>query len=150
MSSLSIDVDGMTETLRAFRGLETDIRRQANGELRKAAGDCARGLVAELRASAASSGVPVAPRVAATARVKSDRLPAVSIGGAKRVGRYGAPAARLLWGSEHGPRSDINRFGVPAGPGYWIRPAVERFSSNEAIRVYRGAVAAIMRRYRLL
>lgn len=147
---LSIDVDGLTETLRAFRGLERDVRRQANSELRQAAGDCARGLVDALRVSAASSGVPVAARVAASVRVKSDRLPAVSIGGNRRVGRNGARAAVLVWGSEHGPKSEVNRFGVPPGPGYWIRPTVERFKSNEAIRLYRTQVAAIMRKYRLL
>lgn len=144
------EVDGLRETMRALNGCELAIRRQANGELRKAAGDCARGLVDLLKASAASSGVPVAPLVASSVRVKSDRLPVVSIGGPKKVGRNRVPAARLMWGSEHGPATDPNHFGVPPGPGYWIKPAVARFQASDAERLYRAAVYAIFRRYRLI
>lgn len=142
----NIEVEGLTETLKAFQGLETDIRRQANGELRQAAGECARGLVSELQSSAAASGVPVAPRVASSVRVKSDRLPSVTIGGSKRVGIRGAPASRLMWGSESGGKN----FGRPAGGQYWIAPAVDRFKGNEAITHYRVAVGRIMRKYGLI
>lgn len=142
----NIDVEGLTETLRAFKGLEADIRRQANGELRKAAGECASGLVDALRASASGSGVPVAPRVASSVKVKSDRLPSVAIGGNKRVGIRGGRAGALVWGSEKGGK----HFGVAKSSGYWIKPAVDRFKANDAIRIYRGEVAAIMRRYGLL
>jgi hypothetical protein len=147
---MNFAIEGLTETLRAFQGLERDIRRQANGELRAAAGTCASGLVDELRAAAGGSGVPVAPRVARSVRIKSDRLPAVSIGGAIRVGRRGAPASRLLWGSEHGPRGAVNHFGVAPGPGYWIKPTVERFGKSRAVDAYKRAVVSIMRHYRLL
>lgn len=141
-----IEIEGLTETLKAFQGLERDIRRQANGELRRAASQCALGLVSELRASAAGSGVPVAPRVASSAKVKNDRMPSVSVGGSRRVGRRGASASRLMWGSEHGGHN------FAAGPsgGYWIKPAVDRFKSNRAVTAYKTAVAEIMRRYGLL
>lgn len=146
----NIEVEGLMETIKSFSEIEAEFRKQANGELRTAAGDCARMLVGKLQTSAAASGVPVAPRVASATRVKSDRLPVVSIGGSKRVGIRGAPASRLLWGSEHGPKGDVNHFGVPPSSGYWIKPAVERFKGNEAIRIYRGKVAEIMRKYGLL
>ena len=142
----NIEIEGMTETLKAFQGLEQDMRRQANSELRKAAGDCARGLVAALQSSAAGSATPVARRVASSVKVKNDRLPSVSIGGSRKVGRRGAPAARLLWGSEHG---GTNFAAGPSG-GYWIKPAVEQFKSNRAITIYRTQVGAIMRKYRLI
>lgn len=148
--ALSIEADGLVETLSAFKGLEADLRKVANGELRQAAAIAAGQLVQALQASAASSGVPVAPRVASSAKVKSDRLPAVSIGGSKRVGIRGAPAAQLVWGSEHGPRGDVNHFGVPPGSGYWIRPAVERFGKGEAIAIFKRALVAVMARYGLL
>ena len=34
---VSLEVDGLTETLKAFRGLEADLRKEANSELRAAA-----------------------------------------------------------------------------------------------------------------
>jgi len=146
-----IEIDGLTETLGATRELETALRRQTNSELRRAAGDCARALVGELHAAAARSGVPVAPRVARSVRVKSDRLPVVAMGGRRKVGRNGATAASLFWGSEHGPASDINRFGVPPRPdGYWVAPTVARFASNRAVGVYLTQVAAILRRVGLI
>ena len=142
----SIEIEGLTETLKAFQGLEKDLRQQANSELRRAAGECASGLVNELRASASGSATPVAARVAASVKVKNDRIPSVAIGGRVRVGRTGAPAAVLLWGSEHGGTN----FAAPTGGAYWIKPAVDTFKANRAVNIYRTQVAAIMRRYRLI
>lgn len=147
--TFTVQVEGAQETLKAFRGLSDDLRKTANGELRQAAGDCARGLVSDLQRAAGASGVPVAPRVARSIRVKSDRLPAVQIGGSKRVGRHGAPAAALVWGSETGPAGRVNHFGVAPSAGYWIAPTVERFSNTDAPDAYRKAVAQIQHRYGL-
>jgi len=148
---LDVEVDGMQETIRAFQGLEADLRRTANGELRQAAGQCASDLAGALRSAAAASGVPVAPLVASSIRVKSDRLPSVSLGGPRKVGATGAPAARLLWGSERGPAGDINRFAVAPNPaGYWIRPTVTRFRSSEGIAAFKRAVYQLMRKWRLV
>ncbi len=138
----SVEVEGMVETLGAVRGLEADLRKQTNTELRQVARTCATVLAAQLARAAASSGVPVAPRVARSIRVKSDRLPVVSIGGPKKVGtgKRGAAAA-LVWGSEQGPKSEPNRFAVgPNSAGYWIAPTVARFASNEAVELYKRAV----------
>ena len=144
---LAIEVDGLTETLKAVNGLERELERPAaNKELRQAAKTCATVLAAQLARAAMSSGVPVAPRVASSIRVKSDRLPVVSIGGAKKVGtgKRGAAAA-LGWGSEQGPKSDPNRFAVESNPtGYWIAPTVERFGSDQAVTLYRRAVFEIL------
>lgn len=148
---LSIELEGMVETLQATRGLEADLARPtANAELRDAAKECARGLVDELRSAASSSGVPVAPRVARSIRVKRDRLPVVSIGGAYAVGRNGAPASALVWGSEQGPKGEVNHFGVPPSGGYWIAPAVNRFSRSSAIDAYRRAVGDVLRKWKLI
>lgn len=145
-AAVNVEIDGLQETLKAFRGLEADMRREANGELRTAAGECAALLVGSLRGAAVSSGVPVAPRVARSIRVKSDRLPAVSIGGRARVGARGAPASALVWGSEHGGKN----FGRGPGAGYWIRPTVARFKDSAALVTYRRAVFQIMRKWRLV
>jgi hypothetical protein len=150
-SKITYSEDGLLETLAAFKGLEADLRKEANAELRLAGRQAAVVLAAELAASASSSGVPVAPRVARSIRVKSDRLPTVVIGGPRKVGRRGAPAAVLAWGSEHGPRGDVNHFGVsPSSAGHWIRPAVLRFEAGEALTIYRRAIVDTMRRYKLL
>lgn len=150
MSRITFAEDGTLETLKAFQGLEADLRKEANAELRLAGRQAAAGLAVELRGSAASSGVPVAPRVASAIRVKSDRVPTVIIGGSRRVGRRGAPASALVWGSEHGPAGDVNHFGVGPSAGHWIRPAVLRFEQGECMTIYRRAIVDTMRRYRLL
>jgi len=150
MATPAIEVDGLLETLRAFQGLERDMRRVANGELRDAARTCANGLAVDLR-SAAGGGPPVAPRVAGSIAVRSDRLPTVAIGGSRRVGRRGAPAAKLLWGSEHGPAGAINHFAVAANSaGYWIAPTTKAFKSSRAIDIFKRAVFDTMKRWRLV
>lgn len=147
---VSVEIDGLMETLKATRGLEKDLRSEANAELRSAAKSCASGLAADLVRAAEASGVPVAPRVARSLRVKSDRIPVVSIGGATRVGRRGAPAGSLVWGSEQGPKSDPNRWGIPPSAGRWIAPTVSRFASSEAVAVYKRAVLDVLKKWRLV
>jgi hypothetical protein len=146
---LSIELEGIFETLKAVRDVEADLRPGVNNELRDAAEASARVLLVDLQAAAASSGVPVAPRVAGSARVKRDRVPVVSIGGATRVGRRGAPAGQLVWGSEQGPKGSTNHWGVPPSSGYWIAPAVER-AGPKAVESFRRAVADIFRKHGLL
>jgi hypothetical protein len=140
----------MIETLKALRSVEAELRPEANSMIRDAAGQCASELLPFLEASASSSGVPVAPRVARSMRVKRDRLPVVSIGGYAAVGRRGARAGALVWGSEQGPKGPVNHFGVPPGPGYWIAPAVEAFRGGRALATFQRAVVLIFKRYGLL
>lgn len=142
---LAIEIDGLVETLKALRTVEAELRPHANGAIRDAAGRCAGELLPHLTTAAATSGVPVASRVARSMRVQRDRLPSVSIGGATRVGRSGAPAGDLVWGSEQGPKGEVNHFGVSAGPGYWIKPAVERFKEGPAVRNYLDAITRVYR-----
>ena len=144
-ASLSLEVDGLMETLKAVRGISDAFeRKETNNQLRDAANRCAQGLVVELQRSARASGVPVAPRVSQSIRVKRDRIPVVSVGGNQRVGRNGGTAAALVWGSEQGPKGNVNHFGVPPSSGYWIAPATERFGQGPAIDLYRRAVFEIL------
>ena len=53
---LSVEMDGMQETLKAFRDLEADLRKQANAELRQAARTCATVLAGQLARAAMSRG----------------------------------------------------------------------------------------------
>lgn len=146
---LSLEMEGIFETLKAVQGVQAGLRPGVNNEIRDAAEREAEVLLVELHSSAASSGVPVARRVASSIKVKRDRVPVVSIGGGKRVGRRGAPAGALVWGSEQGPKGHVNHWGVPAGSGYWIAPAVER-AGPKAVELFRGAVADIFRKHGLL
>jgi hypothetical protein len=142
---LALEVDGLTDTLKAVRGLQGALRSNTNTELRQAAKTCATAAVPILARSAEASGVPVARRVARSIRVKSDRLPVITIGGARRVGARGAPAGALVWGSEQGPKSSPNRFAVsPSRAGYWIAPAVAEFSKTGAVDAYKRAVYEIL------
>ena len=148
--NVSLEVEGLLETLKAFQGLEQELRKEANGELRQAGQTCARVLAAELVGAANSSGVPVAPRVARSIKAKSDRIPVVSIGGATRVGARGAPAGALVWGSEQGPKGATNHWGVPPSSGYWIAPTVKAFGENGAVPIYLRAVVDVQKRYGLI
>ena len=147
---LTVEMDGLAETLRAVRSVERELRPEANGAIRDAADSCASELLPFLEASASSSGVPVASRVARSIRVKRDRMPTVSIGGSTPVGRRGARAGALVWGSEKGPTGGVNHFGVPPGSGYWIAPATAAFKRGRAIPIFQLALVRIFSRYGLL
>ena len=131
--------------MKTLRGVQADLRKQTNAELRRAAKRTASGLVSALQAHA--GGTPQAGLVASTARVKSDRLPAVEIGGTKRVGHRGTVVAKIFWGSERGGRN----FAAPRNPaGYWIDPTTKSFADGPAVDEYRAAVADILRSNGLL
>ena len=85
MPTLAVKIEGMDETLRAFQGLDKDVRKEANSEIRAASRIAATELAAELRSAASSAATPVARRVARSIRVVSDRYPSVKIGGSTRV-----------------------------------------------------------------
>jgi len=146
IGTATVEFDGLMETLKAFQTLELELRRESNAELRRAAKTCATVLAGKLYRSAASSATAVASRVARSIRVKSDRIPVVSIGGSLRVGRRGAPAGVLVWGSEQGPKGGgVNHWGAPPSSGYWIAPVVAAFQRDEAVDVYRRAIVDLER-----
>jgi hypothetical protein len=124
-----------------LRDVDKALRTNASAELRDAAGKTAERGVAALQAGA--RGTPQASIVASSAKVKRDRVPAIQLGGSRRVGRRGTAAGDILWGSEHGGRN----FAAPANSsGYWIDPTMRRFQDGAAADEYRAAVAVILRR----
>jgi hypothetical protein len=137
---VSIDTRDVLPLLKALNGVERELRLNANRRLRAAAGECARALIVDLRAAAAASATPQAVLVARAAAVSSDRVPAVKLGGSRRVGHRRTPAGALLWGSERGGP----RFGAPAGGNYWIDPTVKRFQASRAVDIYRAAVVGVL------
>jgi hypothetical protein len=134
---INVEMAGMMETIGAVRNVAAELRPEVNSKLRAAAKECAAPLAAELVRAASASGVPVAPKVAASIKVKSDRIPVVAIGGGK--------VGPLVWGSEQGPKSDPNRFAVaPNSGGYWIAPTVARFADGPALGKFQRAVYEIL------
>ena len=116
---------------RRYAASISELRQNTNRRLRQAAGDASRGLIPELQAAASSSATPQARIVAASVRIKSDRLPAVQVGGSRRIGHRRTPAGRLLWGSEVGGRN----FAAPTGGAYWIAPTVDSYARRGALEV---------------
>lgn len=140
---VNVEAEGVAETIRAMRGIEKDLQKEANAELRAGAKKAAGELVVRLVAAAGSSPTPQARLLAETVKVKSDRFPTVSIGGTKKVGRHGTPAGRLRWGSEHGGQN----FAAPAGGQYWIAPTVAAYAASGAIAVFRRSLYELVKRY---
>lgn len=120
--------------LAAFRGLP----KEASAELREGAGKLAETLATRVRAAGRGEGRQ-ASLLVSTVKVKRDRVPVIEVGGSKRVGRHGAPAWGVLFGSEFGADGRYGWFGAPeyggsdgrqykphrGREGRWIFPTVE-------------------------
>ena len=147
----SFTVEGLGETSAAIAELRKNLGDVKAGELRSASVEASGELAGLLAAAASSSGVPVASRVAASIRPSSrDGWPGVSIGGTVPVGRYGAIAAKLLWGSEHGPAGEPNHFGVSSNSaGYWIAPTCKAFKTGPAMARFQAAIDRLISKARL-
>lgn len=154
--------------------VEGTLKRTANGEMRAGAKKIAQeNLIPALRMSAFSSGVPIAPAMAGTMRVKSDRVIAVQVGGvnpklrgfkrgvgvARQTGRRASgrdatsrsDRTTLAWGSEFGPhpKSAANRYAVPRNNrGYWVQPGVNAPGTLTTVKAaYETLLASIIRKY---
>ena len=92
-------VDGLNDVLRAFRKLP----KEASAELRKASQEVAdRHMVPAWRNAALYGAGPWGPKIAQSVRSRRDRIPAIQIGGNKRVFRGGATATMVRWPSDTG------------------------------------------------
>jgi hypothetical protein len=143
---VGIRIDGIEECLAAFKGLQSDLRREANSELRTAAKQIARDVIPLL----GGSGAPQEARLIESLGPRSDRLVTVAVvrkprlSGAKRMSA--ADAKGLIWPVELG--SDYPPFKSPP-QGAIVARHRERIA-RYAIPRYTEALAAIMRRWRLL
>jgi hypothetical protein len=126
--TITIKIDGATETLRAFR----DLPKDATNRLRDKAGEIADALRPAVEAAARTDTSPQSKLVAGTVKVKRDRIPALVAGGTKRLGVNRVPAYKLLFGSEFGSvrYKQFNKL-HQGQEGSWFFPVVER----EAARI---------------
>ncbi|TDD98896.1 hypothetical protein [Jiangella asiatica] len=123
--TMTVRVDGVHETLDAFR----DLPKDANDQLRDRAQRLAQLLADRATQSGRAEGRQ-ARLVATTVKARRDRVPVVEAGGTKRLGRNRAPAFKLLFGSEFGSRR-YRQFRPHLGRGsYWFFKTIE---SEEAL-----------------
>ncbi len=128
-SSMKLDVkaEGINETLAAFKKMP----KEASKELRVKSKELVGTLTPRIQSAARSDRSPQSKLLGPTVRPKSDRVPAIQTGGAKKIGRNRVPAFKLLFGSEFG--SDrYKQFGKPhqGQNGSWFFPVVENESST--------------------
>jgi hypothetical protein len=122
--TLTIQVDGATELLRAFNRMPKD----ANNALRDASQELAVAMAGRVAASARAESSQ-AGLMAGTVKAKRDRIPVVEVGGSSRVGRNSKPAYKILFGSEFGS-SRYKQFKPHLGGGsYWAFKTIEASES---------------------
>lgn len=146
-SGTYITIEGIDECLRAFQGLQADLRKNANGELRAASKAIANDIIPML----GGSGSPQEAKILAAAGPKSDRYVVVAVP-ARKPGLSGvkktpaAAAKRLGWAIEGG--SGYPPFHDPSAGSLVAkhRDAIAR----RAIPRYTSALAGIMRKWSLL
>lgn len=119
-ASFSVEYEGVYEALGMLKNLRQDLRRLANGDLRRESqqiGEAVRPFIEQL---VASSPAPQADEVAKTVRTKSDRMVVLRIGAVQPTGLSGWRRGRagnarwkgsIAWGVEHGP--------YPGSPNYY-------------------------------
>lgn len=139
-------VDGLDECLKAFKSLEREVRKNANGELRTASKAIASSLIPML----GGSGAPQEPAILAAAAPKSDRYVVIAVPGRKPKlsGLKKTPAAmakRIAFPVESG--SDYGPFHEPQ-PGAMVARHVPEIA-RRALPAYVAALNAIMRKYGL-
>lgn len=118
--TVKISIDGVRPTLAALSTLP----KAANDELKDASGELAGELAVKARAGGAAEGRQAAI-VAATVKVRRDRLPVVQAGGSALIGRNRKPAYKLLFGSEFGAVV-LRQYKPHIGRGsYWFFKTIE-------------------------
>jgi hypothetical protein len=124
---MNVKVEGLDETLRAFNAYGKD----ANRELRQAAGVHADRIVGMLNTAAANAGKGAALSAGSVKR-KSDRVPAIAAGGSRRVKTSTGnkvTAGDVFFGFEFGggARPTTKQFPPWLGrTGYWFWPLIRR------------------------
>jgi hypothetical protein len=116
----TLTISGLQETLRALNKLPKD----ASNELRAAALELSKKLASAAATAGFAEGSQAA-LVATTVKAARDRVPVVTAGGTKRLGRNRKPAYKLVFGSEFG--SDYYpQFKPHLGRGsYWFYQTIE-------------------------
>jgi len=140
---VGLEIDGLRETLAAFRRLPKD----ASAELRDAAQKIAEVIATAAKGAAVVDVSPQARLMAPTITTRRDRVPVVQAGGSRKVGRAGAPAYKLLFGSEFGSNR-YRQFHRPhqGRKGAWFFATVEK-NQGKIEREWLAAADEIIERF---
>ena len=135
-------VEGLNELLRAFRNLP----KEASAELRKASQDIAsRHMVPAWQEAARNGAGPWGEQIANSVRVRRDRVPAVQIGGNRKVFSGGATATMVRYPSDSGQKRDSF---APFERTDWIRDV--RAYQGPALQEWGEAVDRIVAKWSVL
>ncbi len=154
--TVSVSTSGVRATLRAFAKLP----KEANDQLRDRSVALSENLARDVAAAGRARGDQAA-LMAPTVKANRDRVPSITAGGSKRVGRHKASAWRLLFASEFGMnrksgwyaaaqyRTSTGRQYEPhvGRHSYWFFSTVE-LHEPEISREWDKAADAIIRAFR--
>lgn len=119
----------------------------ANRAIKAAAESLSHVLAASARAAALADSAPQSPNLAATVKAARDRVPVVTAGGSRKLGRRRKPAYKTLFGAEFGSNNYAQFQRPHAGRnGYWFFPTVERESAAIS-KAWLGAADDVVRRF---
>jgi hypothetical protein len=95
--TVKVKITGLRETLAKFR----DLPKDASDKLRDESQRLAQFLALKAQSRGFSQGGQAA-LAASTIKAVRDRVPAIQMGGTKRVGRKGVPVWQIMFGAEFG------------------------------------------------
>ena len=170
----SVSINNLSTVIAAMNEIEKELQPEANTKLRRYTKQLASAtVIPALKRGAEASGVPIAPKMADTARVKSDRMVTVRIGavnpklsgfksgiGAAAAGRMATRKGgnskssqsyrtTLAWGSDKGPHpaSDVNHYGVGRSGSHWVLPTLAGPLFDEVRDKYNAFLSALLVKY---
>ena len=152
----TIDYEGYAEATRAFRRYARQVDN-GSSEMRTAAGRVAAPLAARIQAKFSADSDPRSPILALTVRVKRDRVPAVTVGGSRKLFSAGTQqnvvsAGRVLFGTEFGAHTRTGGYRSWSGngdsAGYVFYPTL-RASADITYREYGAMLLDLARQWGL-
>jgi hypothetical protein len=141
--TIRVSIAGARETLAAFR----DLPKEANKELRDASTRISEVEAVKIRAAAESSSKQSA-LVASGIKARRDRLPAIVVSGARRVGRNRKPLNKIMFGANFGA-TYLKQFRPHRGAGdedYWFFSTAEK-DVPRMVDQWGQAVDKVLRRW---
>lgn len=152
---VKVRIDGVREVLRAFSVLPKD----AQNAIRDHSQALARKLAVKATVDVSVHGGPQGPNLATTVKAVRDRVPAIQVGGTRKLGRHLAPAWGTLFGSLFGMNGRSGWFSAARyasstkrqyrpheGGAYAFFPLVEREAATIS-REWHAAVDEVVRKF---
>ena len=161
MAKTAIQVEGIEAVQAVLAHIAKDKLSMARGALRDGSQKIAtEHLIPALKAGAAASGVPMAPKIAETARARKDRIVYVQVGAVNpKLSGFSSKSrdaagrtfrTALALGSNYGPTDpEVNHYAVGrTRSGHWVQPTVNSAGTHRRVQdAYRRLLADILHRY---